>query len=235
MISLTELLVLRASHRPHPQLDNLLVGDEYVTPSRSARNIGVVFDDTMSMESQIMAICKSCFYHIKCISRIRRYLSFEDTKKLVHAFIISRIDHCNSLLYGLPNNLIDRLQYVLNSAARLITMTRKFDHITQSLIDLHWLPVRQRIEFKIALITYKALNSLAPCYIRNLISPYVPTRSLRSSSKNLLQVINYNLKRYGYRAFSVCAPLIWNSLPINVRHSPSFKKELKTHLFRLAY
>jgi hypothetical protein len=106
----SELLVLRAS-----QFDNLLVGDEYIEPSLSARNIGVVFDNTMSMDSQTMAVCKSCFYHINCISRIRRYLSFEDTKQLVQAFVISRIDYCNSLLYGLPNNLLDRQNPVCSS------------------------------------------------------------------------------------------------------------------------
>jgi hypothetical protein len=100
----SELLVLRASHRPVPQFDNLLVGDEYIKPSLSASNIGIVLDNTMSMDSQIMAVCKSCFYHINCISRIRRYISFEDIKQLVEAFVISRIDYCNSLLYG-SNNL----------------------------------------------------------------------------------------------------------------------------------
>ncbi|XP_031552510.1 uncharacterized protein LOC116289696 [Actinia tenebrosa] len=133
----SELLVLRASHRPSHQLGYLLMGDEYIKPSSNAKNIGVVLDDTMSMDSQMMAVCKLCFYHIRCVSRIRRYLSLEDTKQLVQAFVISRIDYCNSLLFGLPNNLLDRLQHVLHSAARLITLTKKYDHITPSLLELH--------------------------------------------------------------------------------------------------
>ena len=96
----------------------------------------------------INEICKSAFYHIRNISQGRRYLITESIKTLVHAFVTSWIDNCNALLYGLPSYLIQRLQYVLNSTARLISLSRKVDHITPLLIDLHWLPVEQRINFK---------------------------------------------------------------------------------------
>ena len=88
---------------------------------------------------------------------------------------------CNALLYSLPDYLIQRLQYVMNAAAKVITCKRKFDHVTPLLIDLHWLPVRQRIVFKILLYTFKALHGATPMYLIELISPYIPRRALRSA------------------------------------------------------
>ena len=90
-------------------------------------------------------LCKTAFYHIRNISRIRPCLSIDSTKTLVHVLVMSRLDHCNSLLYGLPDYLIQRLQYVMNAAAKVITCKQKLDHVTPLLIELHWLPVRQRI------------------------------------------------------------------------------------------
>lgn len=163
----------------------MTVGHSPVSPTPSARNIGVVFDSTMNFEKHISEICKSAFFHIRNISQVRRYLSTESTRTLVNAFVTSRIDSCNSLLYDLPNYLIQRLQYALNSAARLISMSRKADHITPLLIELHWLPVEQRINFKILLFTYKIVNGLAPMYLSQLLVPYVPRRDLRSADKLL--------------------------------------------------
>ena len=184
------------------------------------------------------SICKSSFYHLRNIARIRKYISIKTSEILVHAFITSKLDHCNSLLFGLPKNLLNKLQAVQNAAARLITLTRKHDHITPILIDLHWLPVADRIKFKILLLTFKALNGLAPIYIKELVTKYQPPRSLRSSSQSLLVSQPYHLKSYGHRSFSVAAPELWNSLPLFIRHTSnlsSFKSELKTYLFKLAY
>ena len=170
----TELLVLHAKHRPKPPLDSIIVGDATVKPTSSARNIDAVFDDTMSFEENVNELCRTAFYHIRNISRIRPCLSINSTKKLVHALVTSRLDHCNALLYGLPDNLIQKLQYVMNAAAKVITCKRKFDHVTPLLIELHWLTVRQRIVFKILLYTLKALHGATPTYLTELISPYVP-------------------------------------------------------------
>ena len=148
----------------------------------------------------------------------------------MHAFVTSRIDSCNALLFGLPNFLIQCLQYVLNS--------RKFDHITPLLIELRWLPVEQRIIFKILLFTFKVVNGLAPSYLSELLEAYVPRRMLRSFTQLLLHEPKFNLKTYGSRAFSVCAPRLWNSLPLKIRSCDSidtFKKKLKTHLFKSSY
>ena len=143
-----------------------------------------------------------------------------------------------TLLYGLPKYCIQKLQSVLNAAARLLTYTSKYDHITPVLAELHWLPVEKRIIFKILLLTYKALHSQAPTYISELLVPYKPVRTLRSSSALLLKQHKYNLKNYGYRQFQVSAPCLWNSLPKSIKSASSvscFKSKLKTYLYEQSY
>ena len=166
---------------------------------------------------------KSAFYHLRTISRTRKYLSTQTTEILIHAFVTSKLDHCNSLLYNVPKNVIKKLQSVQNAAARLITRSRKCDHITPILLDLHWLPVSERIKFKILLLTFKALHQQSPTYIQDLIILFFPSRSLRSSSTlSLLNSVSLNLKSYGSRAFYVSVPKIWNKLPDDMRESKSF-------------
>ncbi len=107
---------------------------------------------------------------------------------LVHAFMTSRLDYCNALLGGWPASSINKLHIVQNAAARVLTRSRKYDHITPILQSLNWLPIKFRISYKIVLLTYKALNDLAPAYLTNLLSRYNPTRSLRSQNSGLLVV-----------------------------------------------
>ena len=116
----TELLVLNSRHRPLPPLTTISVCDEEINRSAKARNIGVIYDSSMSMENHIMAICKAAFYHLRNISRIRKYLSSQTAEMLVHAFVSSRLDYCNSLLYGLPKELLKKLQHVQNVALGLL-------------------------------------------------------------------------------------------------------------------
>ena len=178
---------------------------ERIEPSPSARNIGVIFDEHMSLDKHVTSTCKACFFYIKNISKIRDCLSLADTEKWVHAFITSKLDNTNSLLYGLPKFLIDHLQNVQNAAARVVTRSRNNDHIKPVLKQLHWLPVSQRIDYKILFLTYKALNGQAPSYITELLKPCVPTRNMRSSSKNLLNVPSVKLASYGHRCFVFCS------------------------------
>lgn len=119
----TELLVLSAQHRPRPHILDVTVADAKIFPSISARNIGVIFDQSMNLEQQVQNVCKTAFYHIRNIAKIRNCLSQNDTETLVHAFISSKLDNCNSLLTGLPIYLIEKLQRVQNAAARLVTRT----------------------------------------------------------------------------------------------------------------
>ena len=171
-----------------------------------------------------------------CISKIRKFLTPEATKAIIHAFVTSKIDYCNCLLFGFPDYLLQRLQRILNCAARVVYQSNKYDHITPLLMELHWLPVEQRIKFKILLITYKALNGQAPTYITDLLSYYRPARPLRSSTQNLLRNPRYNLKNYGGRSFAVAAPRLWNALPLAVKKLNSvdiFKRQLKKTPFSL--
>ena len=130
---------------------------------------------------------------------------------------------------------LKKLQYVQNIAARIITQSRKFDHITPVLSDLHWLPVSYHdIVFKIILLVFKSLNNLSPRYLADRLSYQSHSWNLRSSSMQLLEQPRSFTKTYGDKAFSVCAPKLWNSLPLDLRKSPSltrFKKGLKTYIF----
>ena len=126
------------------------------------------------------------------------------------------------------------LQRLQNSAARLVTRKRKFEHITPILRSLHWLPIRARIKFKVLTLVFKCLYGNAPAYLSELIKPYQPGRNLRSQSKNLLSEIRVKSKTFGDRAFEKMAPTLWNKLPQNIRHITDFdkfKSMLKTHLF----
>ena len=165
-------------------------------------------------------------------------LSMNNAEQLVHAFMTSRLDYCNALLGGCPARLINKLQLVQNAAARVLTRTRKYDHISPVLSTLHWLPIKHRINFKILLITYKALNGLAPQYLSELLTHYNPSRLLRSQNSGQLIIPRISKSTAGGRSFSYLAPKLWNSLPNIVREADTlcqFKSRLKTHLFGLAY
>ncbi|XP_071398588.1 deoxynucleoside triphosphate triphosphohydrolase SAMHD1-like isoform X2 [Centroberyx affinis] len=149
------------------------------------------------------------------------FLTQKDAEILTHAFITSCLDYCNSLFTGLPKKSIRKLQLVQNAAARVLTKTKKMDHITPLLKTLHWLPVSFRIDFKVLLLVYKALNDLAPPYIRDVLSFYVPARSLRSSTALLLDVPYVSHKSTGESAFCVYAPKLWNTLPLDIRMASS--------------
>ena len=155
--------------------------------------------------AHINSVCKTSFWHLRNIWRIRTYLDKSSLEILIHAFTTNKLDYCNSLLTGLLKYLIKRLQSVQNAAARLVSGSKKHDHITPVLQDLHWLPVEKRITYKTLLITFKCLNNLAPSYLSDLIIQYKPTGTLRSSSQNLLVIPRTNTIRYGERAFLCCS------------------------------
>lgn len=160
---------------------------------------------------------------------------------MLHAFVTSRIDYCNGLLYGLPDCELAKLQRaVQNAAARLLVSCKKNDPITPVLINLHWLPVRYRINFKILLLTFKAINGMAPSYIIDLINfRTITCYSLRSNEGVLLKHPSGEMKKsFGDRSFSVAAPTLWNALPVSLRMITcisTFKSNLKTYLFKLAF
>ena len=142
-----------------PSLEFVLVGGETIQLSSSVRNLGVILDPSAGMEDHIKEICKTYPFHLTNISKIRTYLDRESTEAIIHAFVTTNSDYCNAILYGLPKVPLNRLQLVQNRAARIVTFTKKYEHITPSLIDLHWLPVEYRIIYKILLLVYNNNNN----------------------------------------------------------------------------
>ena len=150
----------------------------------------------------------------------------------------SKLDQNNSLLANLPDCQIIKLQRVQNCAAKLIFKAKKHDHVTSLFFELHWLPVHERIIFKVLLLTYKSLHGQGPQYLKDLLVWHRPARSLRSANSLQLDIPRTNFKTFGDRAFAAAAPKMWNSLPSYLRECSSvesFKQHLKTHLFKLAF
>ncbi len=195
----------------------------------------MLFDSNLSFDSHVSSISKTAFFHLKNISKLRlmllTLLSMSNAEMLIHAFITSRLDYCNALLGGCSAHLINKLQMVQNAA--VLTRTRKYDHISPVLSTLHWLPIKHRIDFKILLITYKALNGLDPQYLSEILSHYSPPRPLRSQNSGHLIVPRISKSTAGGRSFFYLAPKLWNNLPNTVRETDTlcqFKSRLKTHL-----
>ncbi|KAI5107668.1 hypothetical protein C0J45_1262, partial [Silurus meridionalis] len=204
-----------------------------VTTSSTVKDLGVILDSNLSFNNHINQVTKTAFFHLRNISKLRNMLSISDAEKLVHAFMTSRIDYCNALLGGCPASLINKLQLVQNAAARVLTRSRKYDPITPILSSLHWLPVKFRIDLNLLLLTYEALNGLAPMYLSSLLTRYNPPRSPRSQNSGLLVVPRIAKSTKGSRSFSHLAKL-WNSLPDSVRGSDTltqFKCRSQTYLF----
>ena len=235
----TEILVMSSKFSNVLQrVDSVEIGQYTVSPQIMVRNLGAIMDSKITLESHINNIVKLGYQHLHRIGHIRKYLNRSALETLVHAFISSRIDGLSGLLCGLPRNLLSKLQRLQNAAARIVTGCRRRDHITPVLYDLHWLPVEQRIIFKICLLVYKCLHGVGPEYLASLLHGYRPARSLRSMHKNLLVVPQARTRFYGERAFSIYGPKTWNALPIGLKDSPSlttFKRNLKTHLFNIAF
>ncbi len=202
------------------------------------KNLGVVFDEHLKFDRQINSVVKSSFFQLRLLSKAKSFLSFKNLEKVIHAFITSKLDYCNSLYIGISQTALSRLQLVQNAAARLLTRSHKRDHITPVLQSLHWLPVRFRVDFKILLIVYKSLNGMAPSYISDLLIEHNVNRSLRSSNQRLLFIPKTRRKCRGDRAFATAAPRLWNDLPLFIRMASSvaiFKSKLKTYLFDKAF
>ena len=204
--------------------------------SHTVRNLGVHLDSSLTMETHVNKLCKTIYLELRRISHIRRFLSLEAAKKIMSAFVLSRLDYCNSLFAGLPYCLLERLQRAQNHAARIILRKRKHDHAKPLLRQLHWLPVCARVEYKVATLCYRSLHGLSPAYISDLLTPYLPSRSLRSSNAGHLVIPRVHLKKYGKRSFAFVGPSTYNGLPQALRKASTlsaFKAGLKTYLFQL--
>lgn len=217
----------------------LQVGPDIIHSSETVRNLGVIFDTHMTMTSHISSICGSLNTHLRNITRIRRYLDSDTCNHIVRSLVLSRLDYGNALLLGSNQTDIARLQRLQNWGAKLIFRATKYDHASPFLQQLHWLPVKERIAFKILMCVFKAINGIAPDYVSSLLTLYAPARGgLRSSTDvtrlEVPKIRNRTLKSTADKTFFLTAPSMWNSLPQSIRSTgslPVFKKGLKSHLF----
>ncbi len=220
---------------------SLTLGDSTIQSSDTVRNLGVVQDRHLSGGSHVSATVKSANFHLCQISRVRRYISDAACRLAVIALVISRLDYCNGLLSGATESQLTRLQRVQNRAARLIARPRvprgEVVHITPILHQLHWLPVRQRVIYKLCVLVYKCLDGTAPAYLVELLQRQVRDARLRQPCASEL-VTHRPRRKVGRAGFWVAGPAAWNELPPSLRTIdtlPRFKSALKTHLWCLAY
>ena len=210
----------------------LKVDDDGVSTTNVVRYIGVLLDNHWTLQDHIKSTCKSAMLHLYNIGRIRRMLPRKLCEQLVHALITSKIDYANALLCGVPNVLLKQLQRIQNVAARIVTLTPRAAHITPVLRDLHWLPVKQRIQYKVCLLVFKCLHGTAPEYLTELLTRHARPRDLRPAAVRL--TVPLQVTQSANRAFSVSGPRMWNALSEDTRAAQSlsqFKKKLKTELF----
>ena len=211
-----------------------------IEPSDVVRDLSVLLDNKLSMIHHISSVTKSCVFHLRRIRQIKSCLNELCLQTLVQALVISRLDYCNSVLVNLPDSTLHPYTTILHSAARLAKGLKPRDHITPALRQLHWLPIKARITYKICLLMFNINSGSSPRYMSSLVTPCNQIQSrtnLRSSTKGDY-VIQRTTRTLGRRAFSVAGPSEWNKLPIIVREAPltsSFKSRLKTHLFKTHY
>jgi hypothetical protein len=211
-----------------------------ITPATKIKSLGVVLDSNLTFDHHVGAVCKAAHYQIHALRHIRRTISTDLAKTIACCLVSSRLDYCNSLLYGMSAKNIKRLQYAQNTAARVVLNRPrfKFTHVTPMLKELHWLPVGERIKFKLATLVFKTRLYHEPSYLATLLVDYIPPRVLRSGKKQNLLVVPPSKLVIGSRAFSVAAPSLWNSLPDSLRCTDSvdsFKAKLKTFFFNSAF
>ena len=181
------------------------------------KNLGVIFYSTCSLRDPVANVCRSINFNLYSIGKIWKYLDRSTVQNLVNATITSRLDYCNSLMFGIPKELTTQLQMRQNHTACVITQWRKYYYISPVLGDLHWLPAKQRIGLNILLLTYKALNGLASAYLHEQVIPYTQTHNLRSKEKFEQTSLQSHLENFGKMSFAAAAPMLRNNLPLYIK------------------
>jgi hypothetical protein len=237
--SKTECLVVTSKRaKKAPEL-TITIGDETIKPKVTVQNLGATLDSELSIEAHVRRVIKTSYFHLQRIAMIRNQLTTEACATILHATVTSRLDFHNGLLAGVAEKTLAKVQIVQNNTAHLLTKVGKRDHITPVLSQLHWLPLKQRIAYKILSQVHSALHSSsAPRYLCDQFTIYQPGRSLRSSSDQWSLVIPRARLQYGSRSLRVFGARLWNSLPLALRQPQTvlvFKKNLKTYLFKQAY
>ena len=232
----TELInIMSPFHLSHFGTLSINIDTSVIASSSKVRNLGVIFDQHLTMDHQVSNVIKTCNYHLRNIGKVRQFLSTDACKTAIQCLVTSRLDYCCSLFAGISQTQVHRLQLLQNKAARMITKSQRTDHITPILAQLHWLPANLRIRFRLLTYVHKCILQLAPSYLQELLTIYQPTRPLRSSNDRLILLNTPSCKKVGNQSFFHTAPLLWNCIPLYIRNTQSvaaFKKNLKTFLFQ---
>ena len=217
------------------QHHTLLLGDTKIYPSYSIHNLGVIFDQHMTMSEHVTQLCRSINWQIRNIYHFRHFIDFETCHHIVRSLVLSKLDYCNVLLNGLAKKDLKRLQKLQNKCARLICQIPRSDHITPSLAQLHWLIISDRIIYKTVLHVFKSLQGLSLLYIDSCLKiRFQPSSVTTCSSNHIFLEVPRSKKLAGERAFCVSVPKLWNSLPNTIKDASSldtFKTQLKSHLY----
>jgi len=206
-----------------------------ITFTVKLKSLGVTLDKTLSFDEHVKNVVKASNFHIKALRHVRPLLNKSIANTVACSIVTTRLDYCNSLLYGTSKANLEKLQRIQNTLARVVAGTRKREHITPVLKDLHWLPVEQQINYKVAVITHKLLQEKQPAYLANLIPEYQPTRQLRSASQCLIARSYVSASRDGDGAFNAAARTVWGTLPLSLRSVSnilSFKNYLRLVSFQ---
>ena len=215
--------------------DSVTICETDIEINKTVKLLGVTFDSVLSFDAHVSNICRISFHFISMLYRIRNFIDESTCILIINCFIHTRLDYCNSILYGCTSKNIKRLQRVQNCSARLVKRLPRTHPTSEVVRSLHWLPIEKRINFKICSLVYRCLHGNAPTYLKTLVSPVESREDLRSrSSTRLYQPVSRNAKVNS--SFKFCGPHLWNNLPDNVRSEPDyakFKRLLKTHYFNV--
>ena len=190
------------------------------------------------MNAHVSNIARTCYIERRRLASIRRFLTSTATTTHVSAFVLSRIDYCNSLLFGSTHDVTPHLQRMQNYAARVILRLPKSSSITTHLKSLHWHPVKVRSTYVIACLCYHCHSSTAPSYVTDMLHKKSLHTHFRSYTMPLLNRPANSKTTLGDRSFSFASSSVWNSIPNDVRCAPSlssFSSRLKTYLLRSVY
>ena len=205
--------------------------------SATLRSLGVTLDRQLSFDQHVTDTCRKCYFHIRAFRHVRNSLPDDVAKSVACGIVGSRLDYCNSLLFGISAANIDRLQKVQNTLARVTLRQSRATSSVNALAELHWLPINYRINFKIATLTYMVKHCGYPTYLRELLHDYKPTVCLRSSFRDLLLPARVRTV-LASRGFSQSSSTVWNNLPDDIRACSTlstFKRRLKTHFYNVAF
>ena len=197
----------------------------------STKSLGILLDETLSFKNHVIKLKQDCFRLIRNISKMRFIFTRDQLKTIVNSLIVCKLDYCNGLFTGIDEKWVKELQRIQNAAGKVVYGLYKYDRVGDTLQNLHWLPVQERIDYKVLLIVFKCLNGIGPEYLTDMLT-------YKSYGHNIRLAESHMNTAMGERAFQNYAPKKWNSMPLSITECTtlaSFKSCLKTHMFKVAY